>query len=305
LLHSQNGGLAVYQFANLTEQGLVHAIFTRLGGVSPAPFDTLNVGSSVGDDQAKVTENHARILSFLSLSGDAVATAQQVHGNRVVTVMASDGGQVQPGTDGLITNRPGLALLLRFADCQPILLYDSAQHCLGLVHAGWRGVALGIASRAVEAMQAAFGTRPEDLLAGLGPAIGPCCYMVGDEVAAAMGYVLPDWSAAMDREGDGWRLNLTAANAQQLAAKGVRSIEEAGLCTACHTDLFYSHRAEGGRTGRFAVMAHLRPREAIDDESLSSVERPGDVQATGKPMASQTLSPPGFPGFAEMTDTEL
>ena len=126
-----------------------------------------------------------------------------------------------------------MALLLRFADCQPILLYDPVRHALGLVHAGWRGVALGIARRAVEAMQEAFGTQPKDLVAGLGPAIGPCCYTVGHEVAAAMGYALPDWSQVMQVEGEAtWRLDLSAANAQLLAAAGVRQIEAADLCTS-------------------------------------------------------------------------
>jgi YfiH family protein len=201
LLRQDSNRLVTYRFESLAVEGLVHAVFTRLGGASRGPFATLNVGHTVGDDETAVAENHARIFSHLGLTCDRVVTARQVHGNRVAVVTAGDAGRVIPTTDGLVTDTPGLALMLRFADCQPILLYDPVHHALGLIHAGWRGVAEGIAYRAVETMQAAFGSRPQELLAGLGPAIGSCCYTVGHKVAAVMGYALPDWSQVMSLEG--------------------------------------------------------------------------------------------------------
>jgi len=292
--------LITYHFASLAGQGLVHAVFTRLGGVSRKPFATLNVGRSVGDEPAAVEENLARILARLDLSGEDVATAHQIHGNKIVKVTETDGGQVQPGTDGLITDTPGLALLLRFADCQPILLYDAEHHGLGLVHAGWRGLALGIARRAVEAMQEAFGTRPQDLLVGLGPAIGPCCYTVGDDVAAAMGYSLPRWREVMQPVEGGWRLDLSAANAQQLYGAGVQHAEQAELCTACHVDQFFSHRAEGGQTGRFAAIAYLKPHpEPVG--AAAEIPSPAALQPEGEP-GTDALQPPGFPTFGEIGD---
>lgn len=259
---SQNtNGLVVYHFESLSTEGLVHAVFTRLGGVSRGPFATLNTGHTVGDDEAAVAENHARVYRYLGLSADQVTTAHLVHSNRVTVISEAQAGQVVPATDGLATTTPGLALMLRFADCQPIILYDPTHHALALIHAGWRGVAQGIAARAVEAMGAAFGSEPPDLFVGLGPAIGPCCYTVGDDVAAAMGYALPDWRQAMQATAQGWRLDLSTANAQQLAAVGVQHIEQSDLCTSCHNDLFFSHRADKGRTGRFAVVAYLQPRD--------------------------------------------
>ena len=117
-----SNGLVTYHFQRLTAEGLAHAIFTRLGGLSREPFATLNVGGSVGDDQTTVAHNLARIYTSLDLSPDQVATAHQVHSNRVAVVTAQDGGQVVPATDALVTDAPGLALLLRFADCQPIIL---------------------------------------------------------------------------------------------------------------------------------------------------------------------------------------
>jgi YfiH family protein len=301
LLRSESGGIITYHFESLAAEGLVHTIFTRLGGVSRAPFDSLNVGGTVGDEQAAVAENHARVYAHLGLSAAQVTSPRQIHSNRVAAISGDQAGSTIPDSDGLVTTTPGVGLLLRFADCQPILLYDPAHHALGLIHAGWRGVAQGIARRAVETMVQAFGTRPEDLLTGLGPAIGPCCYTVGDKVAAAMGYVLPDWSQAMTSlSEDQWSLDLSAANAQQLAAEGVQQIESADLCTACRQDEFYSHRAGNGRTGRFAVAAYLEPGRAPTRATL-----PPDAQEQRQPPAPSqpdSLHPPGFPAFGEHSE---
>jgi YfiH family protein len=301
LLRQNVNGLVTYHFERLAVDGLVHAVFTRLGGVSAEPFATLNVGHTVGDDLAAVAENHARIYRRLDLNADFVVSPRQVHGNRVAMVSAADTGQVVPSTDGLATNAGGVAFLLRFADCQPILLYDPANHALALVHAGWRGVAQAIARRAVELMQEAFGTRPQDLIAGLGPAIGPCCYTVGHNVASAMGYALQDWNRVMSLEEEKWRFDLPAANAQQLGSAGVRYIEQAHLCTACHKDEFFSHRAEGGRTGRFGVVAFLTAR--AQDEESERLETPqGEREQAG--LDPRSLHPPGLPAFQEMPGSE-
>jgi YfiH family protein len=301
LLRRESGGIVTYHFESLAAESLVHTIFTRLGGVSREPFDTLNLGNTVGDDRAAVAENHARVYAHLGLSAAQVTSPRQVHSNRVVVITGDEAGSTIPDSDGLVTTDLRIALLLRFADCQPILLYDPAHHALGLIHAGWRGVAQGIARRAVETLVQAFGTRPGNLLAGLGPAIGPCCYTVGDKVAAAMGYVLPDWSQAMTSLGeDQWSLDLSAANAQQLAAEGVQQIESANLCTACHQDEFYSHRAGNGRTGRFAVAAYLERGRAPARTTL-----PPDSQEQRQPPAPSqldSLHPPGFPAFGEHSE---
>lgn len=298
MLRSESGGIVTYHFESLALEGFVHTVYTRLGGVSREPFNTLNVGRTVGDDEAAVAENHARVYAHLGLSAAQVTSPRQIHSNRVVAVSGAQAGSLIPDSDGLATATPGVGLLLRFADCQPILLYDPVRHALALVHAGWRGVAQGIARRAVETMVQAFGSRPSDLLAGLGPAIGPCHYVVGDKVAAAMGYVLPEWSQAMSPLGeDQWRLDLSAANAQQLAAEGVQQIEAANLCTACHRDEFYSHRADNGQTGRFAVAAYLKPRRASARGALPPEPQPQSQKPSSR--EPESLNPPGFPAFGE------
>jgi len=296
LLRQQKDGLVTYQFETLRRDGLVHAVFTRLGGLSAEPFASLNVGRTVGDDEANVAENHNRIYAHLRLRPDQVVTAHQVHGNHISAVGVPDTGGIMPNTDGLATNTPGTALMLRFADCQPVLLYDPEHRAIALVHAGWRGVAQGVARRAIEALHRNFGSRPRNIIAGLGPAIGPCCYMVGDDVAAAMGYALPDWQAVMRLESEGqWRFDLPAANAQQLAAAGVRQTEEAAMCTACHVDEFYSHRAEHGKTGRFASLVYLKARDGDEPEItlLTAQHREEDPELA----RYDSLHPPGFPTF--------
>lgn len=298
MLRKESGGITTYHFESLSAEGLVHAVFTRLGGMSREPFDTLNVGGTVGDDPAAVAENHARVYAHLGLIAAQVTSPRQVHSNRVAVISGDQAGATIPDSDGLVTATPGVALLLRFADCQPVLLYDPAHHALALVHAGWRGVAQGIARRAVETMVQAFGTRPGDLLAGLGPAIGPCCYTVGDKVAAAMGYVLPDWRGALTALGeDQWRLDLSAANAQQLGAEGVTQIEAADLCTACNQHEFFSHRAGNGLTGRFAVVAYLEPGYA--PERVTLIPDSQDRRQEPAPPMPDSLNPPGFPAFGE------
>jgi YfiH family protein len=249
----------------------------------------------VGDDKEAVAENLSRVFRNLALEADCVVTPHQVHSSRVELVTREDAGRVIPNTDGLATTTTGVGLLLRFADCQPILLYDPANQALAMVHAGWRGVAQAIARRAVEGMQQAFGTRPRDLVAGLGPAIGPCCYSVGQDVASAMGYVLPDWKQALRLDGGSWFFDLPEANSQQLRAAGVRNIERADLCTACHVDEFFSHRAERGKTGRFGVVAFLTTR-AQGGARKSAKPQETEPEDTTVP---ESLHPPGLPAFEE------
>jgi YfiH family protein len=260
LLKHHDNGLVYYCFEALDDQpGLFHGIFTRLGGVSSAPWATLNVGHTVGDDDEAVEENHHRVCRTLGIARRDIATGHQVHGTRVAHVGHADRGQVYPQTDILITNVPGVALMQRYADCLPVLLYDPVHRAIGLAHAGWRGTLAGVVREAVQAMQSAFNSHPANLVVGLGPGIGPCCYQVGPEVAEAAQAAIPGWPSVLLRQRDGsWHLDLWEANRRLLVQAGVERVEISGLCTACRTDEFYSHRAERGQTGRFGVIVGLR-----------------------------------------------
>jgi len=249
-----------YTFASFDAQPrLRHAVLTRLGGVSPAPWDSLNLGWTVGDDREQVEANYQRWSQAFGLVREELTTTWQVHGNRIVVADEGNRHGSLGQADGLITRTPGLAITQRFADCTPILLYDSARHACGIAHAGWQGTAVRCAEAAVQAMQAQFGSQPADLLAGIGPAIGPCCYEVGPEVAAAIrtSHHRPDLLLRPGRRPDSHFLDLWQANAQQLADAGVRRIEIGGLCTACHRDIFFSHRADKGQSGRFGAFVML------------------------------------------------
>ncbi|MGB3903298.1 MAG: peptidoglycan editing factor PgeF [Anaerolineae bacterium] len=260
MIHQEQNGVPYYTFEALADhEEIVHAIFTRLGGVSRPPFVDLNVGRLVGDDLAAVETNHRLIYETLGLSSRRVVTARQVHGDRVAVVSADDGGRVVPATDALITNTGGVNLMLRYADCLPIFLYDPETRAVGLGHAGWRGTAAGVARRMVSTMVKDFGSNPSRIIAGLGPAIGPCCYQVGPEVVQTVKPTLEDWERALHHlGGDDFSLDLREANRQQLMQTGVRGVEISDMCTACHTDEFFSHRAERGATGRFAAVMGIR-----------------------------------------------
>ena len=234
-----------------------HVVLTRLGGVSELPFASLNLGGTVGDAPAAVQENLRRVRALWNLTPEQVVSPHQVHGQRVTHVTRADGGQIIPESDALMTDEPGVALLLRFADCVPVLFYDRARHVAALAHAGWRGVAAGIVPATVQALGEAFGSRPEDLWAGIGPAIGPEHYEVGVDVVQAVLATLPQGAQVAQQTNGAWQLDLPGAAAAQLAAAGVAHIVASGINTAARTDEWYSHRAEQGRTGRFGVLVML------------------------------------------------
>ncbi|HET6316284.1 MAG TPA: peptidoglycan editing factor PgeF [Chloroflexota bacterium] len=223
---------------------------TRAGGVSGGRCESLNVSYTVGDLSQNVDENLRRVADAVGTDRDSFIWPYQVHG-RAVTVVDEHTPQ-RERCDVLITRTPGKTLLLRYADCAPVLLADTRQNAVAAVHAGWRGSAVRAASAAVEALEQVFGSRPRDLVAGIGPAIGPCCYEVGADVHDALAD--RPWLFA-----DG-RLDLWQANRHALLEAGVPSdnVEVAGICTQCESQRFFSHRANGGQpAGRFAAVIRL------------------------------------------------
>jgi YfiH family protein len=251
-------GVVVYQFEALARQAAVgHAILARHGGVSVGSFATLNLGHTVGDDYRAVEENHRRGLAVIGAATLETVSPYQVHGARVAVVGRGHRGTVQPSCDGLVTTQRRVPLLLRFADCVPILLYDAVVPAVGLVHSGWQGTAANIAGQAVRVMVRQLGSRPADIWAGLGPAIGPCCYEVDAELARRVAAACPGAASITRSVGPRLLLDLPGAVRAQLQAAGVRDVEDSGVCTSCRVDEFFSHRAEAGRTGRFGVVVGL------------------------------------------------
>jgi len=253
--------LPILEFNSFPNNGTqYHAVFTRQGGASEAPFHSLNMSLSVPDDEATVLANRAIGYSRYQRTNDTLVHAHLVHGAEVARVTSADYGRYVGPIDGLITNEPGCGLTMNYADCAPIFLYDPTHHAIGLGHAGWQGAVKDLPGAMVRAMVNEFGSNPAHLLAAIGPCIGPCCYEVDGPVisqvrehfAEPQSLLLP---VPADKEDRGRPyFDLPQANRQNLLEAGVRNIELSDYCTACRTDLFFSHRAEQGKTGRFGTV---------------------------------------------------
>ncbi len=254
-------------FTHLAHHGLKHGVSTRLGGLSDAPYATLNLGLKSGDDPDKVRLNRDLFCQAVGVDYARAITCQQVHGDRIHLARAADAGRgalshadAVPACDALITDQPGLPLMLFFADCVPVLIYDPVRPAIGLSHAGWKGTVARIAAKTVLAMGEHYGTRPADCLVGIGPSIGPCCYEVDAPVLEAIQAAFAGtWQDLVVPRGDRWLLDLWHANRHQLEAVGVprSQIDISGVCTAENTVLFYSHRAEHALTGRHGAIICL------------------------------------------------
>ena len=254
-----HAGVRYFSFESL-DSSVTQALFTRQGGVSPAPWASLNVGGTVGDQPERVRENRLRAFAALSRDPVTLFDVWQVHGvNVVIADVPHPTQSPHQQADAILTDKPGLTLFMRFADCVPILLYDPVRKVVGMAHAGWMGTVRGALRATIETMRARFGTRPADLQAAIGPSIGSDHYAVGPDVVAQVRQAFgEDASGLLSTLDGGVHFDLWAANRLLLEQAGVRQIEVAGLCTACHVDDWYSHRAEKGRTGRFGAMIGLK-----------------------------------------------
>jgi polyphenol oxidase len=258
------GSVRYFTFTNLDNFGISHAIFTRQGGVSPGPWAELNVGGTVGDEPFRVAENRKRSFAALNCEVKTIYDVWQVHSSEVVCTRSPRGvGDPHQKADAILTNTRGVTLFMRFADCVPILLYDSVHKVIGIVHAGWKGVVKRTVSAAIEEMKNTYASSPGDILAAIGPSIATHHYPVGREVEegirSTFGVEADQllFSVNGDQPESTTHLDLWAANCVLLEKAGVREIEVASICTACHLEDWYSHRAEQGKTGRFGVLIKL------------------------------------------------
>jgi polyphenol oxidase len=275
----ESGGVEWYQFEALAalDASLAHGVFTRRGGVSVPPLDTLNAGRAVGDTPAALAENIRRIRAALPGAPQLVSLRPE-HGARVVEVtdalLAGHEGdpvaRLDVTGDAMITRLRGVGLYWAVADCAAVLFADPAHGAIGLAHAGWRGTSQAILASTLAAMARTYGTQPGEVRVAIAPCIGPCCYEVDERVRAAFAahplahktgifstVTVADETAGGERESH--RVDLVASNHAQLRALGVPDdhIEASDFCTGHRRDLFYSHRMERGRTGRFAVVLAL------------------------------------------------
>ena len=268
------GPLTLLTWPALDASGVVAAVTAREGGVSSGPYATLNLSLSVGDDPAQVAENRRRLAAALGTDLGDFVFARQVHGAGVRVVREADRGSGAFGmddaiadTDALVTATPGVVLVILTADCVPIVLHDPVAGVLACVHAGWRGTVARVCAAAVAAM-ASLGSRPSDVIAGLGPAVAPARYQVGADVhdaviqafgPAADGFIRPDPQAP-----GRWLLDLWAANRHALREAGLPGSQihgtdiPTGPTDAGDPGYFFSDRM-ARPCGRLALVASLRP----------------------------------------------
>ncbi len=257
---SQKDGLTFYRFNSFDDEAVDHAIFSRQGGISKGPYASLNLGGTNGDDPADVAANHEKLFEVFGRPYSSRFDVWQVHGTTIVFGDAPRPPEKKhPPADGIFTDRPEVTLIMRFADCVPIVFHDPVKKVVGIVHAGWQGTMLRIGAEAVSAIWQRYGSLASDLRAGLGPSICGKCYQVGEEVRQQF---LKAWGAEADpffeKTETGLYLDLWGANEFVLRQAGVEQIENSGMCTAEKLDEWYSYRKEKGITGRFAVVIALK-----------------------------------------------
>lgn len=271
-----HSGVVTLTSSLLDHRQIVHGFSTRLGGVSQGIYAAMNLRGSqpleevAADAPENVRENYRRLCAALGADSDRLVLSKQVHQDTVRQVTAADDGKglLRPAdytADALVTNVPGMSLMVFSADCIILLLHDPVTGSIGAVHAGWRGTALDLPAKAVAEMGRLYGARPRDIHVAIGPGIGACCFKTHDDVPDALRAAFgPGLNFAMfpqpDRPGK-WAVDLKAVNAWRLTEAGVprEQIDLCPICTACNTDLFWSHRRTGDRRGVQGGLISLRP----------------------------------------------
>lgn len=260
MIYNEQRSVRFAQFDGFQDVPVIHAFFTRHGGVSPAPWASLNMGGGLGDSRENIIENRQRAFDSVQRQVESLYDVWQVHGVEVVCTDAPrplDAQHVK--ADIILTNHPEITLFMRFADCVPVMLVDPVKRVVGLVHAGWQGTLKKAPAVAVQAMHDRYGCQPKDILAGIGPSIGVEHYEVGSDVVERTRQAFGQDASGLLRQMDGCtHLDLWAANRLTLENAGVQQVEVSGICTACHMENWYSHRGEHGKTGRYGAVIALR-----------------------------------------------
>lgn len=266
-LTHQHGKLVYHTSGILENGGILHGFSTRLGGVSGGYYASMNLQCSGSDGRENVLENYRRFCAALGTDVRNVVRSRQVHEDTVRHVTAADRGkglfaERDYTADALVTNEPGLGLMVFSADCIILLLHDPVTASVGAVHAGWRGTALDLPAKAVGEMGRLFGAGPENIRVAVGAGIGPCCFETHDDVPDAMRAAFGSGAEAHIRpRGGKWTVDLKGLNAWRLREAGVReeNIDVCPDCTACRTDLYWSHRISGTRRGLQGALIGLKP----------------------------------------------
>ena len=263
----QVGDLVYITFPLFEKHGIKHAFTTKLGGVSEGMYATFNTGFQNGDKYEAVYENFRRLCSAIGIDERRLVFGKQTHTNNVRTVSTEDIGKgiVKPldydNVDGLVSNLANVGLVTQYADCTPLMFYDPENRVIATSHAGWRGTVAEIGKVTVEKMAREFGSKPENIIAAIGPSISQCCYEVDDPVVSAfkkIEYLNTD-DFLKDKGNGKYMLDLKTANRNILINAGIRpkNIDIADLCTCCEHEYLHSHRYTGGKRGNLGLIISL------------------------------------------------
>ena len=268
----ENRGVTYLSFPILEDTGLVsHAFSTRLGGVSKGDFATMNFSFTRGDDRDDVLENYRRMAAALGMDRERMVLTWQTHTTNVRRVTEEDEGKGivrdrdYRDVDGLITDIPGITLVTFFADCVPLYFLDPVHKAIGLSHSGWRGTVKRMGQVTVDAMKEAFGTRPEDIIACVGPSICGDCYEVGEEVADEFADAFHEKYhdvILLKKQNGKYQLDLWKANEIVLKEAGIKgdNLAVTNICTYCNPQLLFSHRRTAERRGNLCAFLSLKEK---------------------------------------------
>ena len=268
----ENRGVTYLSFPILEDTGLVsHAFSTRLGGVSKGDFATMNFSFTRGDDRDDVLENYRRMAAALGVDRERMVLTWQTHTTNVRRVTEEDEGKGivrdrdYRDVDGLITDIPGITLVTFFADCVPLYFLDPVHKAIGLSHSGWRGTVKRMGQVTVDAMKEAFGTRPEDIIACIGPSICGDCYEVGEEVADEFADAFHEKYhdvILLKKQNGKYQLDLWKANESVLKEAGIKGdyLAVTNICTYCNPQLLFSHRRTAERRGNLCAFLSLKEK---------------------------------------------
>ena len=258
------GGVPFLSYPLFEKTGIVnHGFSTRLGGVSKGCWATMNTSDARGDDPEAVAENLRRMAHAIGVREEDLTFTNQTHTTNVAVVRAEDKGRHFPETDGLITDVPGICLVTFFADCVPLYFVDPVKKVIGLSHSGWRGTVGKMGKVTVERMQKTYGSKPEDILAAVGPSICQDCYEVSGEVIDEFrkNFEEKDWPELYYKKANGkYQLDLWKANELIFLEAGIRPehIAITNVCTHCNPDILFSHRTTGDKRGNLSAFLALK-----------------------------------------------
>lgn len=244
-----------------------HCFTTRIGGVSPKPYASLNLGTKTLDNEETVRMNYSIISSALGINPSKIIISEQIHSDEVRSIKGyskinTDIFDINlKKADGMITNERNITLVTLYADCVPIFFLDPKIKAIGLNHAGWKGTVKKIGGKTVKNMIKEFNSSPSNIIVGIGPSIGSCCYEVDEKVIKEFKNSYKNSSIFINDKGNGkYMLNLWEANKISLLEAGIKeeNITISNICTRCNNELFYSYRGEDGTTGRMAAIIKLK-----------------------------------------------